>query len=517
MALNIGTRSFGGLTRPLYFEQSAPLAWLWGERAMIWLGGVNEYALRAIPLAAGVAALVLTWRVGRQLLGEREGVIATVLAAISTVSVLYATASNKPYGIDPAATLVVLALVLPVLGDPESVGAWRRLSWGGAVAMLWSQPVVFVLAGAASALAVPRSPMGWRTLARLWLPMAIGWALVFVILYMWLYHPVATNPYMVSFWQGTYLTPSAPDVRARAYRAAWIALGGSFFDYITQVPGAIKLTILGFVVGLACVARRGGTRAAILLGVPFLGLAAAGVMGRYPFAPRLELFDAPLVGLVFATLFVAAVDILPIRWRSAGYGAVVLALISCGAWGLRNYASAPPSYEDVRALVRWIERRGIREPVYVSARLVPGWVYYTTDWSRPDTERINWIARVTAATQSAFENRAPRGHAVVDEGEELARDHDNRLELFGVGSGMQYLNDVPVPPAPDSGWAINEVLRLRRAARPSGWMMLSTLPGPDQVETLAILGAARGEGASVQLAQEAEAVQLYRVQFPAIR
>jgi hypothetical protein len=515
MALNIGARSFVGLTRPLEFEQSAPLAWLWGERAMVLLGGVNAYALRAIPLAAGVAALVLTWGVARRLLGEREGIIATMLAAISTTGVLYATASNKPYGIDPIATLVVLALTIPLLRDAGSAALWCRLTVGGAVVMLCSQPVVFVLAGAAISLVGARPPQSRRTMVRRWLPMVIGWVLVFAGLYFWLYRPVAANPYMVRFWQGTYLTPSAPDFRARFFRAAWASLAGSFFLSGTSVPGAIKLTVAAFVAGLAFVARRHGTRVVVLLGAPFLMVGAAGVLGRYPFAPRLEFFDAPLVGLVFATLCVGVVDLCPLGWRRAVYSTEVVALLLCGVWELKGYSSAPPGYEDLAAVVGWIDHRKIAEPVYVSSKLVPGWVFYTTDWKRPDTERIDWVARRTAADQPAFENRAPRSHAVLGEGEELALEHDDRLELIGIGSGMQYVYDVPVPPAPDTGWAMNEVLRLHRAANPSGWLLLSTERGVNQVETNAILSALREVGASVQLEQEADAVQLYRVQFPA--
>jgi 4-amino-4-deoxy-L-arabinose transferase-like glycosyltransferase len=64
IALNVAGRSWGGLLRPLDYDQSAPPLFLWLEKLAIGLGGPNELALRAPALLAGVLSVDarLGWR-----------------------------------------------------------------------------------------------------------------------------------------------------------------------------------------------------------------------------------------------------------------------------------------------------------------------------------------------------------------------------------------------------------------------------------------------------------------------
>src|SRR5881398_1054368 len=72
LALSIGSRSYGGLLRRLDYGQTAPVLFLWATRFVTRLGGVNEFTLRALPLAAGLAFPVVVWRLaGRLLDGSR--------------------------------------------------------------------------------------------------------------------------------------------------------------------------------------------------------------------------------------------------------------------------------------------------------------------------------------------------------------------------------------------------------------------------------------------------------------
>ena len=61
LSLNIAARSFVQLARPLDYDQSAPLAYLWLERLVVNIGGVNEPSLRALPFVAGLALVPLVW------------------------------------------------------------------------------------------------------------------------------------------------------------------------------------------------------------------------------------------------------------------------------------------------------------------------------------------------------------------------------------------------------------------------------------------------------------------------
>ena len=70
LALSIGSRSYGGLLRRLDYGQTAPVLFLWATRFVTRLGGVNEFTLRALPLAAGLAFPVVVWRLAGRLLAS---------------------------------------------------------------------------------------------------------------------------------------------------------------------------------------------------------------------------------------------------------------------------------------------------------------------------------------------------------------------------------------------------------------------------------------------------------------
>src|ERR1044072_2679699 len=49
IARNLRDRDFGGLVGELGNNQSAPLGWLWTQRALISLFGTDQYVLRMFP------------------------------------------------------------------------------------------------------------------------------------------------------------------------------------------------------------------------------------------------------------------------------------------------------------------------------------------------------------------------------------------------------------------------------------------------------------------------------------
>jgi len=75
-----------------------------------WLFGSNSAALRAAPVALGLAGVVLTWRLGRRLVGETAGGVAAALTAVWPLGNLYwSTRARGFYGV---ALVLVLAVAL---------------------------------------------------------------------------------------------------------------------------------------------------------------------------------------------------------------------------------------------------------------------------------------------------------------------------------------------------------------------------------------------------------------------
>ena len=214
IALNIQGRSLAGLARPLDYDQSAPVAFLWVERLAVVVGGVNELALRAFPFVAGCLFLVVIWMLARRLLDVRGAALCLAFAALSP-TLIYFSNEVKPYGPDSLAAAVLIWLTLDVLDAPDSRRAWRRLAAGGVIAMLFSTPSVFVLAAVAAALvakpAIGRTRIGWMRLV------VTGslWLAIFALGYLTVYRGAATSDFMQSTLSNVFLALPPRELHAR--------------------------------------------------------------------------------------------------------------------------------------------------------------------------------------------------------------------------------------------------------------------------------------------------------------
>ena len=465
LALNVATRSAVGLVRPLDYDQVAPLLFLWIERLAVRLGGVNELALRAWPTLAGIALVVLMWPVARRLAGPGAALAAVAMAAFSPTLLRYADEA-KPYGPD---ALVTAALVLAALAVAEAGTRrrWLLLAVTGVVALVASIPAAFVLAGIAGALALHPPARHTHTRA------LVACAAAFVLLYLLYYRPGATNPHQHEGYGMAFLTPG-PGLGGRAGLALRGTLLPTFVGngWVPPDVTARSLTALGLplVLGLIVVGRRHGTWAAVLLAGPLVAVTAASVLRRYPLGvPRLMVFASPLLVWMAAAAVAGAADLLRARWRTAA-GAVMVALV-CAPMAKAALANLrdPWRGEDAPALVaafRGRPRTG--EPVYVGARGIPSWVFYTTNWTAPSAERLAFYARAGSDGPS-FENGPPRLRYVHDEGADLVFPFHDRREILGLYSGRQW-RWPDYRGTPDPGWAENEAARIVREANPCAWL-----------------------------------------------
>lgn len=99
LALNVLHRGYGGLTRPLGLIQGAPIGFLWLEKTSVLIFGSNEYALRLVPLLAGLASMILFDPLAQRVLGGWARCVPVAIFAISPTLVYYASEA-KQYGVD---------------------------------------------------------------------------------------------------------------------------------------------------------------------------------------------------------------------------------------------------------------------------------------------------------------------------------------------------------------------------------------------------------------------------------
>jgi hypothetical protein len=514
LALNIASRSLGDLTRPLDLGQAAPIPFLWLEKLMTQIGGVNEYALRALPLLASVAVLVLLWRVGRRAVGESAAVLATCLGAFSTFLISYANAV-KQYSSDALVTLLVVWLVLDVWRAGHDRAAWRRLTVGGAAALWMSHPAVFVLAGATLALparaGAHAGPTWWRRYA---LTITV-WVSIFAAIYFPVYQAGEGNAFLNAVWDWTFLSPGAPDFGGRAWRAVRAMLvpplwpGGTLLGTPLVLGG---MTSLAFVAGLVAIYRSHGPSLVLLCAGPYIAVLGAAMIGRYPPADRFLLFAAPLLFFIYGSALWGAATAFPPPTRTP---AVAAAMVLLTLW---TYPTAleeglhPQRRRETKALLRTVEARAPNAPVYLFTPRVSCvcsvWAFYTTDWNAPDTVRLRqFVGTWTGAVGTG----SAAGGATPASAETISLEGRRHQELIGAGARIPY---VPIArsPEPDPAWVDAESDRIRRAANPVAWLWVTELYPESTIA--ALLRGIRKRGGRLIFAGRVLGATAWEVEFP---
>ncbi len=517
LGLNVGRHSFKDLLQPLDYGQVATVPFLLAERLIITVGGVSGYTLRIIPLLAGIGLLWAGYRLGYELLGRVEALVALALSATSFPLIRYSV-EVKPYILDALVAAILVWLAVRVMEEPDEKRRWIRLTIGGVVGVLLSTPALLVCAAVVVALGIAALRKQRPHLIPRLALLAVLWGTTFAVAYLSWYATNARAPYMRAFWAEAFLRPGTP----RFFPRLWNGVG-DLSCTLTCWRGLVNLSpllLLMAIIGLAHVARRRGPEFAFLLGGPILAAFGASALGGYPIATRLVLFSAPLLAILVSAGAVVIAQALERAWPKLRARWVLLLLVYPSFVLAATLALAPPSDwgfhgVEVRPLAELYQQRGRSEPVYVFPRAVPAWVFHTTNWSDPDTARLRWVSEIAGPDGPGFVNGASRGARKRGEGAGLVYVSRGERELFGTSTGAQGRVGVGyTPPEPDPGWAESEAWRMRTAANPFIWIILSDYAhGPLDERAILIKAVKATGGEVVDSSATADAI-LYRVRFP---
>lgn len=488
LALNIAARGFADLLEPLDFNQAAPIGFLMLERVAVALAGFSEQSLRALPLLAGLATVPLVGLAGRRLSGDVAGILAATLAALSPTLVRYSN-EVKPYSLDACAAVAILLLTLRAIDGSPRARAW--LTAGGTLGLLVSFPAVFSAGTALVSLAM--LPSGRRPRWTFFARSSVVWGLAVAVPYVFIYSGVAGSAAQQLGYSYALLTPG-PDFGARAWLAARGTLLPPFAGDGSGIPVAPTLAVVGLglalALGAAQVARERGAAGVTLLLGPFALALAFSALRRYPLGvPRLMQFGVPLL-LLLAAAALALVG----RRLTPGLGSRGAFALLAGA---ALFAPAQASWTALRSpyvgeeaeklLDTWRAlRRGTQEPVYVGARGLASWLFYTTNWDefaaghQGFAKRLAFYARAASGLGPSFENHPPRGRAVANEGDDLVYEFRGRRELLGLFTGRHWSWPAYASPEPDPGWAANEARRVHAEAvrnpdHPCAWLYFTRM------------------------------------------
>ncbi len=479
LALNVMTRDFGALARPLDWGQAAPVGFLWVERLVAGRAEVPELWLRLLPWCAGVALPLLLWQLGRRVLGTGAGAIAAVTAAGSLLALRYSTEA-KPYATDAAVAAALLLLACAVRETPAVARRWWSLAAGAVLAVLLSIPSVFVIAAVGLVLASDRQERASPSAVRIGVPALAASALLFGGLWLAAYRAGASSEQLRAYWAPVMLDVTAGDLLVRVVRVlmelTWIPL-----RWTGSLLGAGIGTAL-WIGGLAVVAGR-DRRHAMLLAGPIVLAGLASVAGAYPLSDRLAFFAVPGVWVAQAAALIgirnglfSGRSILT-NTRTAAVFVVVVSL-AIAMWQFTDsdrFLTAPGSLEPTRALFAKVDAEAGATPVYVFARSAPAWLLATHDGSWREGARLaRWTALAGRASSPGYENLSRPRAVRPGEGDSLVVRSGTRTELVGLAPGAQYrIAGAPVPAEPSPGWANEEARRLAAMARPEVWLVAS--------------------------------------------
>lgn len=292
LALNIIDRSYGELSQPLDHNQAAPLGFLWVEKLATQIGGNSEYALRLLPFIASIVSLSIFYRLVRRYSSALAAPIAIALFAGGRYTLYFAT-ELKPYSSDLAIALSLFWLLTSAHQRILPVKTIISFAVLGGLAIWFSYPSIFVLAGLAGWNLVTAEK---KYLAKILINRSgiyLTWLVSFGLFYFLTIANTLSNEDLNSSWESRY-PDSFGDI-------IWLfdALGRFFYHPMGFVGVTDGIGIFAFIVGCIVWYRRNRTIFLALI-APFVATIIAAYLHKYPFRDRLILFLAPLGTIIVA-------------------------------------------------------------------------------------------------------------------------------------------------------------------------------------------------------------------------
>lgn len=385
---NIIDRPAVALLAPLDYAQAAPIGFLFVEKGITTVFGTGEYALRAFPLACGLASLVLFWAVAQRILSGWAVPFGVGLFSVG-IPFIYFSSQVKQYSSDVAAALVLLLLAL----DLRSQGMSRRratwLGFTGAVIAWFSQTALFVMIGIGSGLLIlvliERDRAAARSLSTtgaLWLLSAAAVA----ALSLWSVSDL-DREYFRWFWGEGFmplLPNSLSDVAWLPRKLIWVF--GAFAPGLGHTNGGLNyrwspvfaaMLLYGY-----WVLWRKQRDAALFLLLPVVVAVGLSAVSLYPFTARLLAFLIPFLLLATAAGASHSLTNLP---RSLQFLSPAALAVLAGAPIYAVATALPPSWvQHIRPVIAHVSQRleaGDRIYVYSGAGLAFG--YYAPRFGIP--------------------------------------------------------------------------------------------------------------------------------------
>jgi hypothetical protein len=300
VGVNLISRGYSDLLRPLDYGQICPLLFLWLELTAVKLLGFSEWSLRLIPTAASVGGVFLFAHVVGRVTRGPARMLAVGIFAVSYYPIRHG-AEVKQYSTDLLASLILIALAVEWWNCPQNKRWLWALAAAVPLALGLSQPAAFVAGAVTFALAT--KVWGLRPKGTL-IPFAVYiLAMVGTFLGLFIAFTSEQEAAYLSIFRSNYWATAFPPLTEPMQLVGWLAEAhtGRMFAYpFGEARGGSSFTTLCFTVALLALWRR-RQFALIALALGPFGLAfVASVLGRYPYggSARTMIFAAPMICLL---------------------------------------------------------------------------------------------------------------------------------------------------------------------------------------------------------------------------
>ena len=381
VALNCRDRPFSRLAGPLWLGQSAPLGWLFAQRAVVLTLGATELVLRLIPLIFGIALLAAAVWVAMRWMG---GVAAIALVAMLTVAewLSHYTFELKHYSADAFWAFLLPALAAWALEPKDAPSAANRrwLVWwmAAAVGQLFSNGAVLATPACAVVMFVVILHRGGVRLVLPFVAASAIWFAAFGAHYVLSLQHTQNSRFLWTIWGGEVRPASAGVVET----IAWLA--GRFSPIALRPGGATAPALFWTAAAAGFVLARRRLLGLLFLVVPLSAFLLA-VLRIVPLHDRFALWIVPALYAGIALLLDVGVHHSVAGWRQQRWTRVAAGGITIvlSTWAAADVIAQGRRHLDIgvtadnnhgvddRTAVKWLLEQAGPGDAVVTTRL--GW------------------------------------------------------------------------------------------------------------------------------------------------
>lgn len=371
LAFNFVDRSYTGLFAPLDHAQYAPPIFAVAQKLLISAWGIHEYALRLLPLLAGIGSLVLLICIAKRFMSLPLVIYTLALIGFSWYFLRYGT-EVKQYSTDVFLVLLFCYWSLRWPLDQMTTLRWLALALGGAAAIWASMPMVFMLAAIGAYYAhfilqqkANRALLPLMVTSVLWIG-SFGWYYVTI-----LSHDIGSE-YLQSYHDPFFFNPiitGTADARAQYYIFQNL-LATAFPKWLPL----LLLNTLAIVVGWIHLWRQ---KQAVfhLLFWPVVLPVIASMLHLFTLIPRVSLFLVPLLVITAGIGFYYLWQKLAAPWR---WGVPIVIVLSLYFQSNFSFLYRPMHIDPIKKAIQHIQSSPMDSvPVIVYYEAVPAFKFYT--------------------------------------------------------------------------------------------------------------------------------------------